>query len=71
MDEVLDSTRSRAAASALGSVRAEGLEPDALTLQVLDLWSRGIISNEQLALVRRRLAAQQPVRDLLPVGSLP
>lgn len=71
MDEVPDSTRSRAAASALGSVRAEGLEPDALTVQVLDLWSRGVIDDEQLAQVRRRLAAQQPVDDLLPVGSLP
>ena len=71
MDEVVDSTRSRAAASALGSVRAEGLQPDGLTLQILDLWSRGIISDEQLTLVRRRLAAQQPVHDLLPVGSLP
>ena len=70
MDEVVDSTRSRAAASALGSVRAEGLEPDALTRQILELWSRGI-SDERLALIRRRLAAQQPVHDLLPVGSLP
>ena len=70
MDEVVDSTRSRAAASALGSVRAEGLEPDALTRQILELWSRGI-SDERLALIRRRLAAQQPVHDLLPLGSLP
>ena len=71
MDEVVDSTRSRAAASALGSVRAEGLEPDALTRQILELCSRGIISDERLALIRRRLAAQQPVHDLLPLGSLP
>lgn len=70
MDEVVSSTRSRAVAGALGSVRAEGLQPDALTLQVLDLWSLGIIDDDQLARVRRRLAAQQPVHDLLPVGSL-
>ncbi len=66
----MDSARSRAAASALGSVRAERLEPDALTRQILELWLRGI-SDERLALIRRRLAAQQPVHDLLPVGSLP
>lgn len=50
-------TRAQAAADAIASVRAEGLEPgDAETL--LAAWTRGDISDEQLEEARLRLLAE-------------
>lgn len=62
----METTRAQAAASALGPVRAEGLEPDAQTLQVLELWSTGVLDDRGLEQVRERLEARQPIEDLLP-----
>jgi hypothetical protein len=60
-------TRERAAANALASVRAEGLDP-ALVEPLLERWVRGEISDEQLHEGALRIAAGEPLGDLLGPG---
>jgi hypothetical protein len=53
------------AADAVGSVRAEGLEPGATVIEILDRWSEGTIATEQLGEAAQRLASGEPVAYLL------
>ena len=53
------------AADAVGSVRAEGLEPGATVLEVLQRWVDGAIETEQLGEAANRLAAGESISDLL------
>jgi hypothetical protein len=62
--EAMD-TRTQIAADALGSVRAEGLEPGGIVVQVLDCWVNGAIETEQLGEAAQRLAAGQSVAHLV------
>lgn len=54
-------TRAHIAADAVGSVRAEGLEPGATVMEILDRWTEGAISNEQLGEAAQRLASGESV----------
>lgn len=58
-------SRAHIAADALGSVRAEGLEPGATVIEVLDRWADGQIETEQLGEAARRLVAGESVAHLL------
>lgn len=62
--EAMD-TRTQIAADALGSVRAEGLEPGMTVIHVLDCWVEGAIETEQLGEAAQRLAAGQSVAHLV------
>ncbi|MGH2902726.1 MAG: antitoxin VbhA family protein [Solirubrobacteraceae bacterium] len=53
------------AADAIGSVRAEGLEPGATVIEILDHWSEGTITSEQLGEAAQRLAFGESVAHLL------
>jgi hypothetical protein len=59
------------AGDAVGSVRAEGLEPGATVIEILDRWSEGTIATEQLGEAAQRLASGKSVAYLLnePVPS--
>lgn len=48
-------------ASALGSTRAEGLEPDEETVAVLEAWARGEVSDADLDLATTRAVNGQPI----------
>lgn len=48
--------REIAAADALGSTRAEGLEPSEETLALVERWKRGEISDADLEAAERRIA---------------
>jgi hypothetical protein len=58
-------TRAHIAADAIGSVRAEGLEPGAIVIEILDRWVDGAIETEQLGEAAQRLAAGASMADLL------
>jgi hypothetical protein len=58
-------THAHIAADAIGSVRAEGLEPGATVLEILDRWVAGAIETEQLGEAAQRLAAGESVAHLL------
>ncbi len=58
-------TRAHMAADALGSVRAEGLEPGATVIEILDRWSEGTIATEQLGGAAQCLASGESVAHLL------
>jgi len=58
-------TRAHIAADAIGSVRAEGLEPGATVIEILDLWVDGTIETEQLGQAAQHLAVGQSVAQLL------
>lgn len=45
------------AADAIGSVRAEGLEPGQLVIEILDRWANGLIETDRLGEAAERLAA--------------
>ncbi len=53
------------AADAIGSVRAEGLDPGATVIEILDRWSEGTIATEQLGEAAQRLASGESVAHLL------
>lgn len=53
------------AADAVGSVRAEGLEPGATVIEILDRWTEGAIATEQLGEAAQRLASGESVTHLL------
>lgn len=57
-------TRAHIAADAVGSVRAEGLEPGADVLEILDGWIDGALATEQLGEAAERLANGQSVAKL-------
>lgn len=58
-------SRAHIAADAIGSVRAEGLEPGATVIEILDRWVDGAIETEQLGEAAARLAAGKSVTHLL------
>lgn len=58
-------SRAHMAADAIGSVRAEGLEPGATVIESLDRWVDGAIETEQLGEAAQCLAAGQSVEYLL------
>ncbi len=58
-------SRAHIAADAIGSVRAEGLEPGATVTEILDRWANGQIETEQLGEAAQRLAAGESVAHLL------
>jgi hypothetical protein len=62
--DVMD-THAHIAADAIGSVRAEGLEPGATVLEILDRWVAGAIETEQLGEAAQRLATGGSVAHLL------
>ncbi len=57
-------TRERAAANALASVRAEGLDPG-VAEPLLERWAREEITDAQLDEGALRIAAGEPLTDLL------
>jgi Antitoxin VbhA len=58
-------TRAHIAADAIGSVRAEGLEPGTTVIEILDCWVEGEVETEQLGEAAQRLAAGKSVAHLL------
>jgi Antitoxin VbhA len=58
-------SRAHIAADAIGSVRAEGLEPGAIVIEILDRWIEGAIETEQLGEAAQRLAVGESVEHLL------
>jgi Antitoxin VbhA len=58
-------SRAHIAADAIGSVRAEGLEPGATVTEILDRWVDGQIETGQLGEAAQRLAAGESVAHLL------
>jgi hypothetical protein len=58
-------SRAHIAADAIGSVRAEGLEPVATVAEILDRWVNGQIETEHLGEAAQRLAAGESVIHLL------
>jgi hypothetical protein len=54
-------TRAHMAADAVGSVRAEGLEPGTTVIEILDRWVEGKVETEQLGEAAQRLAAGESV----------
>lgn len=58
-------TKAHIAADAVGSVRAEGLEPGTTVIEILDRWVDGAIETEQLGEAAQRLAAGETVAHLL------
>jgi hypothetical protein len=58
-------SRAHIAADAIGSVRAENLEPGATVVEILDLWVAGSIETEQLGDAAQRLSAGESVALLL------
>ncbi len=64
LEAVIDS-RAHVVADAIGSVRAEGLEPGATVVEILDRWADRALDTEQLGEAAHRLAAGQSVAHLL------
>ena len=62
---MVELTREQAAASALGSVRAEGGEPGVEVEALLAAWGRGEIPTEALTEAQRLLAAGLSIEHLL------
>jgi hypothetical protein len=58
-------TRAYIAADTVGSVRAEGLEPGATVIEILDRWAEDAIATEQLGEAAQRLASGESVAHLL------
>lgn len=58
-------TRAHIAADAVGSVRAEGLEPGPTVIELLDRWVDGSIDTEQLGEAAQLLATGESVAHLV------
>ena len=58
-------SRAHIVADAIGSVQAEGLEPGATVIEILDRWVDGAIETEQLGEAAQRIAAGESVTHLL------
>lgn len=57
-------SRAHIASDAIGSVRAEGLEPGATVIEILDRWVGGVIDTDQLGEAARRLAVGESVTEI-------
>ena len=64
----VESTRSQAAASALGSVQAKGGQPGPEVEALLAAWGRGELPTAVLTQARRLLAAGGSIEHLLPAA---
>lgn len=64
-------SRTHIVADAVGSVRAEGLQPGATVVQILDRWVDHTIETEQLGEAARRLAAGESVSHIVSLRSTP
>jgi hypothetical protein len=62
---VVMDTRAHMAADAIGSVRADGLEPGSTVIEILDRWAEGAIATEQLGEVAQPLVSGESVAHLL------
>jgi Antitoxin VbhA len=58
-------SRAHIAADAVGSVRAENLEPGTTVVEILNRWVDGVIETEQLGEAAQCLAAGESVAHLL------
>jgi hypothetical protein len=58
-------SRAHIAADAIGSVQAEGLEPGATVIEILDRWVDLAVETEQLGEAAQLLAAGEAVTHLL------
>lgn len=63
MDGVID--RAQIAASVVGSLRLEGLEPTGPVRELADLWIRGDATNADLREAERRLLTGEPLEGLI------
>jgi Antitoxin VbhA len=61
----MNDSRSQIAADALGSVRAEGLEPGTAVVKILDHWVLGTVDTEQLGEAAHRVSRGESVEDLV------
>jgi hypothetical protein len=50
-------SKEQAVADALGSLRAEGLEPEAAVVLLMERWGRGEITDEEFAAAQKVIAA--------------
>jgi hypothetical protein len=57
-------SRAHIVADAIGSVRAEGLEPGAVVIEILNQWASGAIETGQLGEAAQHLAAGESVAYL-------
>jgi hypothetical protein len=57
-------SRAHIVADAVGSVRAEGLEPGAVVIEILNRWASGTIETGQLGQVAQLLAAGESAAHL-------
>jgi hypothetical protein len=57
-------SRAYIVADAVGSVRAEGLEPGAVVIEILNRWKSGAIETGQLGEAAQHLAAGESVAHL-------
>jgi hypothetical protein len=58
-------SRAHIVADAVGSVRAEGLEPGAVVIEILNRWASGAIETAQLGEAARHLAAGESAAHLV------
>jgi hypothetical protein len=58
-------SRANIVADAIGSVRAEGLEPGPVTIEILNRWADSALDTEQLGEAAQRLAAGESVAYLV------
>jgi hypothetical protein len=58
-------SRADIVADAVGSVRAEGLEPGAIVLEILNLWKSGAVETGQLGKAAQHLVAGESVAHLV------
>lgn len=49
-------SKARSAAVALGSLRAEGLEPEPAVVELIERWARGEVSDREFARAQRLIA---------------
>lgn len=63
-------TRERAVAIALGSMRAEGLEPTSAVVELLDRWRRGEINDAELEAAEQALATSGQLPATVPARHL-
>ena len=57
-------SRAHIVADAVGSVRAEGLEPGAVVIEMLNRWASGAIETGQLGEAAQRLATGESTEHL-------
>ena len=67
MDIVID--RAQIAASVVGSLRLEGLEPTGPVRELADLWVRGDATDADLHEAERRLLTGEPLEGLIAAAT--